>query len=93
MDAEEAERAGLVSRIVPVADLLEEALSTAESIAAMSRPSVFMAKTAVNKAYETTLAEGVAAERIMFQSLFATDDQKEGMTAFAEKRPADFKNR
>ena len=59
----------------------------------MSRPSVFMAKTAVNKAYETTLAEGVAAERIMFQSLFATEDQKEGMAAFAEKRAADFKNR
>ena len=93
MEAEEAERAGLVSRVVPLADLLEEAMKTAGEIAAMSRPSVFMAKTAVNKAYETTLAEGVAAERIMFQSLFATDDQKEGMTAFAEKRPADFKNR
>ena len=93
MDAEEAERAGLVSRIIPRADLLEDAVKTAGEIAAMSRPSVFMAKTAVNKAYETTLAEGVAAERIMFQSLFATEDQKEGMAAFAEKRAADFKNR
>ena len=93
MDADEAERSGLVSRVVPVADLLDEALKTANAIASMSRPSVFMAKTAVNKAYETTLTEGVAAERIMFQSLFATEDQKEGMTAFAEKRPADFKNR
>ena len=93
MDAQEAERAGLVSRIIPSADLLEEAVKTAGEIAAMSRPSVFMAKTAVNKAYETTLAEGVAAERIMFQSLFATEDQKEGMSAFSEKRTADFKNR
>ena len=93
MDADEAERSGLVSRVVPVDDLLDEALKTATAIASMSRPSVFMAKTAVNKAYETTLTEGVAAERIMFQSLFATEDQKEGMTAFAEKRPADFKNR
>ena len=93
MDADEAERSGLVSRVVPVAELLDEALKTATAIASMSRPSVFMAKTAVNKAYETTLTEGVAAERIMFQSLFATEDQKEGMTAFAEKRPADFKNR
>ena len=93
MDADEAERSGLVSRVVPVDDLLDEALKTATAIASMSRPSVFMAKTAVNKAYETTLTEGVAAERIMFQSLFATEDQKEGMAAFAEKRPADFKNR
>lgn len=93
MDADEAERSGLVSRVVPVADLLNEALKTATAIASMSRPSVFMAKTAVNKAYETTLTEGVAAERLMFQSLFATEDQKEGMAAFAEKRPADFKNR
>ena len=79
MDADEAERSGLVSRVVPLTELLDEALKTANSIASMSRPSVFMAKTAVNKAYETTLAEGVAAERIMFQSLFATEDQKEGM--------------
>ncbi|HCK75791.1 MAG TPA: enoyl-CoA hydratase [Gammaproteobacteria bacterium] len=93
MEANEAERSGLASRVVPVAELLDEALKTAAAIASMSRPSVFMAKTAVNKAYETTLTEGVAAERIMFQSLFATEDQKEGMAAFAEKRPADFKNR
>ena len=79
--------------MIPAAELVDEALKTASAIAAMSRPSVFMAKTAVNKAYETTLAEGVAAERLMFQSLFATDDQKEGMAAFAEKRPAEFKNR
>ena len=86
MDAAEAERAGLVSRVLPAADLLAEAIKTAQSIASLSRPSVMMAKSAVNKAYETTLAEGVAAERVMFQSLFATEDQKEGMSAFAEKR-------
>lgn len=93
MDAQEAERAGLVSRIVPAAELVEEAVKTAASIAALSRPSVFMAKTAVNKAYETTLAEGVAAERMMFHSLFATEDQKEGMSAFAEKRAPNWKNK
>ncbi|MEK9941495.1 MAG: enoyl-CoA hydratase [Gammaproteobacteria bacterium] len=86
MDADEAERAGLVSRVLPAADLLEEAIKTAQSIASLSRPSVMMAKSAVNKAYETTLAEGVSAERVLFQSLFATEDQKEGMSAFAEKR-------
>ncbi len=93
MDAPEAERAGLESRVVPAADLLDEALGTAGAIAGMSRPSVYMAKTAVNKAYETTLTEGVAAERIMFQSLFATDDQTEGMAAFAEKRAAKWTHR
>lgn len=93
MDAAEAERAGLVSRIVPVADLLEEALKVAERIASMSRPIVYMAKEAVNAAFETTLAQGVHLERRLFQSAFASEDQKEGMAAFAEKRSPAFKNR
>jgi enoyl-CoA hydratase len=93
MDAAEAERAGLVSRIVPAASLIEEALKVAGAIAALSRPAVYAAKEAVNRAYETTLAEGVKFERRLFHSLFATEDQKEGMRAFAEKRPAAFKNR
>ncbi len=92
MDASEAERAGLVSRVVPVADLLTEAMKAAEKIASFSLPSVMMAKEAVNRAFEGTLAEGVRFERRLFQSLFATDDQKEGMAAFAEKRRAEFKN-
>ena len=93
MDAAEAERSGLASRVVPAAELIEEALATATTIAQMSRPSVFMAKASVNHAYETNLTQGVAGERIMFQSLFATEDQKEGMAAFAEKRPPQWKNR
>jgi enoyl-CoA hydratase len=93
MDAEEAERAGLVSRIVPAADLLAEAVKVAEKIAGMSRPSALMAKESVNRAYETTLAEGVRFERRLFQSMFATEDQKEGMTAFVEKRQPAFRNR
>jgi len=93
MDAAEAERAGLVARIVPAADLVAEALKTAEKIASFSRPSVLMAKEAVNRALETTLTEGVRFERRLFHSLFATEDQKEGMAAFAEKRPPNFKNR
>jgi enoyl-CoA hydratase len=93
MDAEEAERSGLVSRVVPAASLIEEAVKAAGSIAALSRPAVFAAKEAVNRAYETTLAEGVKFERRIFHSLFATEDQKEGMRAFAEKRPAKFANR
>ncbi len=93
MDAEEAERAGLVSRIVPVDDLLAEAVATAQKIAAMSLPATIAAKEAVNRAYETTLAEGVRQERRLFYSLFATQDQKEGMTAFVEKRRPEFKNR
>jgi len=93
MDATEAERSGLVSRIVPAASLIEEALKVAGSIAALSRPAVFAAKESVNRAYETTLAEGVRFERRIFHSLFATEDQKEGMRAFAEKREAKFKNR
>jgi len=93
MDAAEAERAGLVSRVVPAAALLEEALKTAAAIAALSAPAVYAAKECVNRAYETTLAEGVRFERRVFHSLFATEDQKEGMRAFAEKRPAAFRNR
>lgn len=93
MDAEEAERAGLVSRVVPADDLVEEAVKTAAKIAAMSRPSAMMAKEAVNMALETTLREGVHFERRLFHSTFATEDQKEGMAAFAEKRKPDFKHR
>lgn len=93
MDAEEAERAGLVSRIIPAADLVEEAIKTAEKIANLSRPVVMLAKESVNRAYETTLAEGVRFERRLFHSTFATEDQKEGMAAFAEKRTANFKHR
>ncbi len=93
MDAEEAERAGLVSRVVPVDDLVEDALKTARKIADLSLPSVMIAKECVNKAYETTLREGVMFERRVFHSLFATEDQKEGMAAFAEKRTAKFKHK
>jgi enoyl-CoA hydratase len=93
MDAAEAERSGLVARIVPAADLLAEAMKTADTIAAMSLPSVMAAKEAVNRAFEISLAEGVAFERRVFHALFATEDQKEGMAAFVEKRPAKFVNR
>ncbi len=93
MDAAEAERSGLVSRVVPAAELIDEALKIAAQIAALSRPAVFLAKEAVNRAYETTLAEGVHFERRAFHSLFATEDQKEGMAAFVEKRKPAFKNR
>ncbi len=93
MDAEEAERAGLVSRVVPADRLLEEALETAGKIAAMSRPVAMMVKESVNRAYETTLAEGVRFERRLFHSSFALEDQKEGMAAFAAKRKAEWKNR
>jgi enoyl-CoA hydratase len=93
MDAAEAERSGLVSRVVPAERLLDEALAVAAKIAEMSRPAVLMAKEAVNRAYETTLTEGVRFERRVFHSLFATEDQKEGMAAFVEKRKPRFKNR
>ncbi|WP_213299290.1 enoyl-CoA hydratase [Paraburkholderia sacchari] len=93
MDAVEAERAGLVSRVIPAADLLNEALAAAATISEYSLPAVMMAKEAVNRAYETTLAEGVHFERRMFHSLFATEDQKEGMAAFVEKRKPVFKNK
>jgi enoyl-CoA hydratase len=93
MDAAEAERSGLVARVVPAADLFAEAMKTADAIAAMSLPSVMAAKEAVNRAFEISLAEGVAFERRVFHALFATEDQKEGMAAFVEKRPAKFVNR
>jgi enoyl-CoA hydratase len=93
MDADEAERAGLVSRIVPLEALLDEAFKAADTIADMSMPVVFMAKESVNRAYETTLAEGIKFERRVFHSTFATEDQKEGMAAFIEKRQPDFKHR
>lgn len=93
MEAEEAERAGLVSRIVPAAELLEDALKTAEGIAALSLPAVMMVKEAVNRADQVNLAEGLRHERRVFHAMFALDDQKEGMAAFVEKRPADFKHR
>jgi enoyl-CoA hydratase len=93
MDAAEAERSGLVSRIVPAADLLAEAMKTAETIASMSLPIALMTKESVNRAYETTLAEGIRFERRVFHAMFATADQKEGMAAFVEKRPAKFGNR
>jgi len=93
MDAAEAERCGLVSRVVPAADLIAEAMKAAEKIASFSLPAVMMAKESVNRAFETPLGEGIRFERRVFQALFATEDQKEGMAAFAEKRPARFKNR
>ena len=93
MDATEAERSGLVSRIVPAAQLLEEALKAAKTIAALSLPVVMMTKETVNRAYETTLTEGIRFERRVFHSMFALDDKKEGMSAFAEKRPPAFKGR
>jgi enoyl-CoA hydratase len=93
MDAAEAERSGLVSRVVPAAELVEEVVKAAAKIADFSLPSVMMAKEAVNRSYETTLAEGLRFERRLFHSLFALEDQKEGMTAFAEKRKPNFANR
>ncbi len=93
MDAAEAERSGLVARIVPLANLMDEALKVAETIASMSLPAVMVAKEAVNRAFETTLAEGVHFERRVFHSLFATADQKEGMAAFVEKRKPQWKNK
>ncbi|HEY2531540.1 MAG TPA: enoyl-CoA hydratase [Xanthobacteraceae bacterium] len=93
MDAEEAERCGVVARIVPLARLVEEAMQAAATIASMSLPSVLAAKEAVNRAFETSLAEGVRFERRVFHSLFATRDQAEGMAAFIEKRPANFENK
>lgn len=93
MDATEAERCGLVSRIVPAADLIEEAVKAASTIADMSLPAAMMTKESVNRAFETTLAEGVRFERRVFHAMFATEDQKEGMAAFVEKRKPVFKNR
>lgn len=93
MDAAEAERSGLVSRVVPVADLVNEAMKAAETIGEMSLPIVMMTKETINRAYETTLSEGVRFERRLFHSMFATADQKEGMAAFVEKRKAKFEHR
>ncbi|MGM9440646.1 enoyl-CoA hydratase [Streptomyces murinus] len=93
MDAAEAERAGLVSRIVPAAELLAEALAVAEVVAGMSLPVAMMAKEAVGRAFETNLAEGVRFERRLFHAVFATADQKEGMAAFVDKRPPEFRHR
>jgi enoyl-CoA hydratase len=93
MDAQEAERAGLVSRVVPAAGLLDEALAAAATIAEFSLPAVMMAKEAMQRAYESPLADGLLFERRLFHSLFATDDQKEGMKAFVEKRPPRFGHR
>ena len=90
MDAAEAERSGLVARVVPLADLMTEAMKVAETIASMSLPATMLAKEAVNRAFEVPLTEGIRFERRVFHSLFATADQKEGMAAFVEKRPAKF---
>jgi len=90
MDAEEAERAGLVARIVAADKLMDEAMNAAKTIAGMSHPATMIAKEAVNRAFETTLAEGIRFERRLFHSTFAMDDQKEGMAAFAEKRKAEW---
>jgi enoyl-CoA hydratase len=92
MDAAEAERSGLVARVVPAASLMEEAIKVAETISALSQPSLLVAKEAVNRSFETSLAEGVRFERRVFHALFATKDRKEGMTAFIEKRPPRFTN-
>lgn len=93
MDAVEAERCGLVSRIVPLDDLMEEAMKAAEKIADFSMPVVMMTKESVNRAYETTLGEGIRFERRMFHAAFATEDQSEGMAAFIEKRTPQFRNK
>jgi enoyl-CoA hydratase len=93
MDAAEAERSGLVSRVVPADKLMEEALSAAEKIAAMSRPAVEMAKSAINRSFETPLSEGLSVERDLFHATFALEDRSEGMTAFIEKRKPSNKNR
>ena len=93
MDAAEAERSGLVARVVPVSQLLDEAVKLAERISGMSAPIVMMVKESVNRAYETTLAEGIRFERRLFHAAFATEDQKEGMAAFVEKRQPVFRHR
>ncbi len=93
MDAEEAERCGLVSRVVPADELVDEALKAAKKIADFSLPIVMMTKESVNRSYESTLGEGLRFERRLFHSMFATEDQKEGMSAFVDKRKAQFKNK
>jgi enoyl-CoA hydratase len=93
MQAEEAERSGLVARVVPAAELMDEAMKAAGKVAGMSRPIAMLTKEMVNRAFETTLAEGIRFERRMFHAVFATEDQKEGMGAFAEKRKPQWRNR
>ena len=93
MGAEEAERCGLVSRVVPVAELVDDAVNTAERMGRYSRPIAAMAKEAVNRAWETPLTEGLRFERRLFQATFATEDRREGMAAFIEKRKPEFKHR
>jgi len=93
MDSAEAERCGLVSRVVPLAQLMDEALAAAEKIAGMSLPATMVAKEAVDRAFETTLAEGIRFERRTFHATFAFEDRSEGMNAFAEKRKAAWKHR
>ena len=93
MDAAEAERSGLVARVYPVAQLMSETMAIAQTIAAMPLLTLMMVKESVNAAYETTLTEGIRFERRLFHACFGTEDQKEGMAAFLEKRPAQFKNR
>jgi enoyl-CoA hydratase len=93
MDAQEAERSGLVARVVPAASLMDETMKLAGAIASLSLPSVLAAKEAVNRAFETSLGEGLRFERRIFHGLFATQDQKEGMAAFIAKRPPQFKHR
>jgi enoyl-CoA hydratase len=93
MDAAEAERAGLVSRVVPAAELMDQALAVAQTICEFGSPSVMAAKEAVNRAYESPLTEGILFERRMFHALFGTEDQKEGMDAFINKRKAQFRHR
>ena len=93
MDADEAERSGLVSRVVPVDDLMTEVMKAAQAVAEMSLPIAMMTKESVNRSYETTLSEGVRFERRLFHSMFATEDQTEGMAAFVEKRKPQFRNR
>ena len=93
MDAEEAERTGLVARVVPVDELMDEAITMAKTIAGMSHMATMVTKESVNRAYETTLSEGIRFERRMFHATFATEDQKEGMAAFAEKRGAKWTHR
>jgi len=92
MGAKEADQAGLVSRVVPAADLLNEAMKTATQIATMSKPATMMVKEAINRSFETSMTEGIRFERRLFHSTFATEDQKEGMSTFAEKRAPKFKN-
>lgn len=93
IDAEEAERMGLVARVIPADKLIEEAVGTAQHIASLSRPAVLMAKECVNRAFEMPLSEGIRFERRMFHAAFSTEGQKEGMSAFLEKRPAKYTNR